>query len=390
MILVFPSETISLITSCVRSSNLGVLWNGAKTDHFTPSRGLRQGDALSPYLFVLFMEKLSLSIQHKVLSGIWKPIHVSKGGPQLSHILFADDVMLFCEASIEQVKVVIDTLDEFFSASGLRINTFKSKAMCSRMVQGEIKQEIQDISTIKFVADLGHYLGFPLVKGRVSRNVYNDVVDKVSKRLSTGKGNILNKARRAYLVKSVTTAIPVHTMQLHYLPTYVCNRLVKMEMSFLWGGNGLSRTWNYVHWNMVTTPKRFGGLGIREARLTNLALLGKLVWNKLHNKDKFWVKVLSHKYMGKKSVWMNKKHNTPSITWRGIQHAITNFSAGYSFRVGSGDSSIWNIDWTQLGPLCQLVPLFNISDSVMCLKDVWNDGRWNLQGLATMIPTDIV
>jgi len=76
------------------------------------------------------------------------------------------------------------------------------------MVQGEGKREIQDISTIKFVADLEHYLGFPLVKGRVSRDVYNDVVDKVSKR------------------------------QLHYLPTHVCNKLDKMARSFLWGGGG--------------------------------------------------------------------------------------------------------------------------------------------------------
>ena len=155
--------------------------------------------------------------------------------------------MLFCEASTEQVKVVMDTLEEFCSASGLRINTLKSTAMCSRMVQGERKRELQDISTIKFVADLGHYLGFPLVKDRVSRDVYNDVVDKVSKRLATWKGNILNKARRACLVKSVTTAIPVYTMQLHYLPTYVCKRLDKMSRSFLWGGDGLSQTWNHVN-----------------------------------------------------------------------------------------------------------------------------------------------
>ena len=75
-------------------------------------------------------------------------------------ILFADNVMLFCEASTEQIKVVMDTLEEFCSASGLRINTLKFKAMCFRMVHGERKREIQDISTIKFVADLGHYLGF--------------------------------------------------------------------------------------------------------------------------------------------------------------------------------------------------------------------------------------
>ena len=59
----FPPATISFITSCVQSSNLNVLWNGAKTDHFSPSRGIRQGGPLSPCLFVLCMEKLSLSIQ---------------------------------------------------------------------------------------------------------------------------------------------------------------------------------------------------------------------------------------------------------------------------------------------------------------------------------------
>ena len=129
--------------------------------------------------------------------------------------------------------MVMDTLEEFCSAPGLWINTLNFKAMCSRIVQGERKCEIQDISTIKFGADLGHYLGFPLVKGRVSRDVYYGVVFKVSKIQATWKGNILNKAGRVCLVKYVTTTIPVYTIQLHYLPTYVCNRLDKMARSFL-------------------------------------------------------------------------------------------------------------------------------------------------------------
>ena len=148
--------------------------------------------------------------------------------------------------------------------------------------------------------------------------------------------------------------------------------------------------WWYIYGDMVTTPKWFGGLGIHEARLTNLALLDKLVWNMLYNKDKLWMTVLSHKYMVNMSLWMNKKHNKPSITLRGVQHAITNFAAVYSFHVDSGDSLFWNIDWTQLGSLCQLVSFVNINDSVMCLKDVLDDGRWNLQGLVTMISADIL
>lgn len=88
-------------------------------------------------------------------------------------------------------------------------------------------------------------------------------------------------------------------MQLHYFPNYVCNNLNKMARSFLKGGHGLSQTCNHVNWNKVTNPRRFGGLGLREARLGNVAMIGKLLWNLLHNKDKLSVQVLSHNYTPK-------------------------------------------------------------------------------------------
>jgi hypothetical protein len=385
-----PPSIISLIISCVRSSNLAVLWNGARTNNFRPSRGLRQGDPLSPYLFVLCMEKLSLSIQQKVNDGTWKPIQISKGGPSLSHILFADDVMLFCEANVEQVQVVMSTLDDFCTASGLKVNTLKSKAMCSRMVQVDRKHALKEVSDIRFVADLGHYLGFPLVKGRVSKDVYNDILDRVQKKLASWKGNLLNKAGRACLVKSVTTAIPVYTMQLHHIPTNVCNQLDKIARSFLWGGDGVSRTWNHVNWHTVTTPKRFGGLGIREARIINVSLLGKLVWSMLHHKEKLWVQVLTHKYLDKKSIWIADKKSSASITWRGIMKAVASFAHGYKLRIGAGETSFWYEDWTKLGPLCKLVHFVNISDTELKLHDVCKDGGWDLQILATMMSSDIV
>lgn len=87
----------------------------------------------------------------------------------------------------------MDTLENFCSASGLNVNIHKSKAMCSKMVQGERKRDLKDISSIKFVDDLGHYLGFPLVKWRISRNVYDEMLDKVQKKLVSWKGNLLNK-----------------------------------------------------------------------------------------------------------------------------------------------------------------------------------------------------
>ena len=89
----FPPPTVNLIMHCVTASSLSILWNGDRLNSFTPSRGLRQGDPISPYLFVLCMERLSCSINQQVDKGVWKPVAVSRGGPRISHLMFADDLL---------------------------------------------------------------------------------------------------------------------------------------------------------------------------------------------------------------------------------------------------------------------------------------------------------
>lgn len=87
---------VELIMHYVRSSRLSILWNRSKLEGFRPSMGLHQGDPMFPYLFVLCMEKLSVMIQQKVADGSWKLIRVTKNGLGISHLLFVDDVFLFC------------------------------------------------------------------------------------------------------------------------------------------------------------------------------------------------------------------------------------------------------------------------------------------------------
>lgn len=80
---------------CVMSPSFQVLWNGRCTEEFKPSRGVRQGDPISPYLFVLTMEKLGQAIRGTVANGVWRPIVLGRGCPALSHLFFADDLVLF-------------------------------------------------------------------------------------------------------------------------------------------------------------------------------------------------------------------------------------------------------------------------------------------------------
>ena len=156
----FPEPMVELIMFCVSSSSLSILWNGVKLPSFSPARGLRQGDPLSPYLFILCMEGLSALIQNKVEAGLWKPVKVSRDGPRISHLLFADDVLLFSKATVSNVRLLCDTLDMFCKMSRLKVNTFKSRAMCSYLVSRQRRELFHGISSIRFVSELGRYLGF--------------------------------------------------------------------------------------------------------------------------------------------------------------------------------------------------------------------------------------
>ena len=88
---------VRLVLCYVHSSSLSLLWNGYRLDNFAPTRGLCQGDLISPYLFVLCMEKFAIYINQFIQEKKWLPFHISSGVPSISHLFFVDDVLLFCK-----------------------------------------------------------------------------------------------------------------------------------------------------------------------------------------------------------------------------------------------------------------------------------------------------
>lgn len=135
-----PHNVVEVIMNCITTSKMRTLWNGTMTDSFEPSRGIRQGDPLSPYLFVLCMECLTYIIEEAVAVGAWTLISLTHDGPQLSHLLFADDVVLFGEASFEQAEVMKNCLLKFCDTSGQIISFEKSQVLFSKAVNDDLAE----------------------------------------------------------------------------------------------------------------------------------------------------------------------------------------------------------------------------------------------------------
>lgn len=96
----FPPKIISLIMSSISTSRVTILVNNTRTEFFEPSKGIRQGDPMPPYIFILCMEYLSKSINQKVQNKLWKPIKIASKGPELSYLFFANDLVLISKADI--------------------------------------------------------------------------------------------------------------------------------------------------------------------------------------------------------------------------------------------------------------------------------------------------
>ena len=209
----FPNEMIKLIMSCVSTTTISILINGGKSSSFKPTRGIRQGDPFSPYLFILCMEYLGFLINECCRMKDWIPLKASRQSLGVSHLFFIDNLMLFAKANKASDESIKKALSIFYKESGQLVSAEKSCIYFSPNVPPNIREDIYGVLDIAENSNIGKYLGFLLNHKGAAWNRYNFVVDRVISKLSGWKSKFLSFAGRTVLVKSVMVAIPNYVMQ---------------------------------------------------------------------------------------------------------------------------------------------------------------------------------
>lgn len=161
------------------------LVNGETTNSIVPHCGLRQGDPISPYLFIMCIEKLPQIISCRVNLGDWKGIKIASQCPIISHVLFADDIILFFEASQSQAYIMKECIEVFCKISGQKVNFEKSMVFCSENVNRTVANSLAEICSSPLITDLGTYLEVPIIHKRINKATYLKILDSIQKRLSS-------------------------------------------------------------------------------------------------------------------------------------------------------------------------------------------------------------
>ncbi|XP_031124367.1 uncharacterized protein LOC116027080 [Ipomoea triloba] len=302
----FPGKFINWIMTCVQTASFSLSINGALHGYFKGKRGLRQGDRMSPMLFTLCMEYLARMLMEKTRVARFS-FHPRCKDLKISHLAFADDLMLFCRGDVNSVDILMKALNELEKTSGLAISPNKSKLFCAGV------REDLSFTRIPVEPLPVKYLGIPLDSQKLKVANFAPLIDSINKYFSAWKGYTLSYAGRLELLNSVIQGVVAFWIQNFQVPSTVVDHINSMCRNFFWNGK---KAW--VAWDDICLPKEEGGLGLKNIKLWNATVLSKIIWNIHKNKNSLWIKWIHSFYLIHKDFWTWKPTRNESALMRSL------------------------------------------------------------------------
>ncbi|CAA7021648.1 unnamed protein product [Microthlaspi erraticum] len=266
----FHPKWINWINQCVSTVTYSYLINEGAHGNVQPRRGIRQGDPLSPFIFILCGQ---------VLSGLCTKAQK--------------------EGSLPGIKT-------YEVASGQKINLIKSSITFAAKTSRETKEKAQEILGITSIGGKGKYLGLPEHFGRKKKDLFALIVERIQRKASSWSSRFLSEAGKMTMLQSVLSAIPTYTMSCFKLPMSLCKRIQSVLTRFWWDEQAGKRKMCWVAWRKLTKSKKDGGLGFRDIQAFNDALLAKLSWRILTNPSCLLARVLKGSMLDMKTSWKQK------------------------------------------------------------------------------------
>ncbi|XP_043714777.1 uncharacterized protein LOC122663141 [Telopea speciosissima] len=307
---------------------------------------------------------LTATIRKAELTGDLKGVRVWHRGVPVTHLLFADDCLLFAKVNLQEVNALKDCLDIYCKATG----------------------------QVEYGDGPSKYLGLPTHFGVSKKEIFNDIKEKTLNKLQGWKEKLLSHAGKEALIKSAVAPMANYASSHFKLPTSFHDSVRKASASFYWGDSEEKKNIHWMSWQRLCRPKSRGGLGFKDSKLQNRALLAKAAWRLWSSPNSHWAKFFKSIYFPHCDFLEARVGNRPSRGWRSILVGRDVILEGFIWKIGDGTRiRIWGDSWVPTLPnwklQCPRLEGCNI-EMVADLIDQSNR-RWNLKLLHSVFdPTD--
>ena len=202
----FDEKWIQLMMICITTVSYSILINGEPKGMINPTRGIRQGDPLSPFLFLLCTEGLNGLIVQAANRGDIKGFALCRNGLRLTHLLFADDSLLFCRATNQERSNILEILEVYGRCSGQQINRNKTTIFFSKLTFEEKREHIKQVLGVPEIKQYEKYLGLPSFVERQKKASFEFIKEKVWRKLQGWEEKLLSQAGREVFDQSCRTS----------------------------------------------------------------------------------------------------------------------------------------------------------------------------------------
>ena len=345
-----PAFLLECIKECISTPTFSISVNGELAGFFASKRGVRQGDPLSPLLFIIVMEALSRSLSAAAHSQEFQ-FHPKCEEIRLTHLSFADDIFHFSRGTKASVQVMMGELVKFEQFSGLQVNKQKS-AIFMDGVSDDIKTDLLNTTGFGLGRFPMKYLGVPLISTRLSQSDCQPLLDKILGIIHSWTSRALSYAGRLQLIGSVLYSIQQYWCSLFIIPKFTIAKIEQAFKSFLWSGKTGNSHRAKISWESVCLPKEEGGLGMRRIKDSNDANVLKHIWNLFYRKDSLWVAWVRRRYLRSGSLWCAKIPSICSWSWRKLLQLRDRIMPFIMHKVRNGKGTfLWHDSWNPVGPL---------------------------------------
>ncbi|KAJ4810728.1 RNA-directed DNA polymerase (reverse transcriptase)-related family protein [Rhynchospora pubera] len=334
----FSSHFSTNVLDCVLNGSSRIVLNGLAGKPIALRRGVRQGDLLSPYIFILAIDFLSRWLSKLNSNGVL-PVPIQG---MFSGLFYAEDAIIFFKPSQQQAILLKLVFDSFHRVSGLALNSQKSDLVITA-TDDPTFLSIAAILNCRVSTFPIRYLGLPLSDRKLSNSDYQPLLNRFQTKLNGWSSSLLSKAGRLVLLNSCLSSLPIYFMSIFKLPSWVVKRIDSIRRSFLWHGvRQEKRKLIMSSWQLMTKPKKIRGLGLLDLKAFNTALLTKWLWKWADTSPSLWKPLASS--LQNNSISVGPLNSFFSKILNFPQHIMT---VGLSHHVSSGDGTLfWLHNWT--------------------------------------------